>query len=185
MQAFQKFLPLFNTELTSICFFVVFFRPGRFALLKKIGYYNFISLNVKHLDSSQTSSTFECTRQVKHESGVLKSIGMTLNTGRQVLFQEPDFEDFIDETWDYVSRYVVTDSYWTENKDFLMEITFGCFDYYRKSLQEQPNGTFVEHITPKDCGKLIEGFLHCMHRFNQAPGIKKFVVPDPTPQDNT
>ena len=60
------------------------------------------------------------------------------------------FEQFIEETWDYVSEYIVTDDYWESNEEFIRELTYALYNKYRKGNND---------LTPKKCGNILEGFF--------------------------
>lgn len=66
------------------------------------------------------------------------------------------FEEFIEETWDYVSGYVVSDEYWEANQEYITEVTFGFYEIYRKSLYMAVNGEMYPRIKIKEFGKLLE-----------------------------
>jgi hypothetical protein len=71
----------------------------------------------------------------------------------------PSFEDFLEIAWDYVSENVVSDEYWDENYDFIKELTFDMYNLYVKSLDRREDGTFVEPLSPKMYGKMLECFF--------------------------
>lgn len=76
-----------------------------------------------------------------------------------------NFEGFIEETWDYVSQYVVSDDYWEANNEFIREVTFELYELYRKNLIRNEDGSMIERITTKDCGKMMEAFFSVLKRY--------------------
>ncbi len=75
------------------------------------------------------------------------------------------FEEFIEDTWDYVSRYVVSDEYWEKNNLFIREVSFELYEIYRKNLIEMPDGTTIEKISVKECGKILESFFAVLNNY--------------------
>lgn len=70
-----------------------------------------------------------------------------------------NFEDFIEETWDYVSEDVVSDDLWEMNEAFIRGITHDMYKHYKDSLMKMPSGAIIETVTPKICGLILESFF--------------------------
>lgn len=75
------------------------------------------------------------------------------------------FENFIEETWDYVSEYVVSDDYWEANEDFIRTLTHDMYIQYKKGLRKTEEGFIVETLSPKTCGRIIELFFKNLREF--------------------
>lgn len=75
------------------------------------------------------------------------------------------FEDFIEEAWDYVSPFVVTDEYWEANHELITEITFELYELYRKSGYVDSNDMFVADIKPKTFGRILEVFFSMFSKY--------------------
>lgn len=77
------------------------------------------------------------------------------------------FEDFLEESWDYVSSYVIDDDDWDNNFEFIKETTFDIYQLYLKSVEKTPDGLIYTTLTPKLCGKMLESFLSNLikHKF--------------------
>lgn len=69
------------------------------------------------------------------------------------------FENFIEDSWDYVSKFVVSDDYWEQNNEFIRELTYELYDIYLKSTIVTSEGDIIERIKPKDFGRILEAFL--------------------------
>lgn len=67
-----------------------------------------------------------------------------------------NLEDFIEETWDYVSKYTVSDEYWEENNEYITEMTFEFYEIFRKSHYRTLDGDYIPRIKVKEFGKLLE-----------------------------
>lgn len=76
-----------------------------------------------------------------------------------------NIEGFIEETWDYVSKYVVSDDYWELNNEFIREVTYELYELYRKSLIRKQDGTIVERITTRECGRMLESFFSTLNKY--------------------
>lgn len=76
-----------------------------------------------------------------------------------------NFEDFIEESWDYVSKHVISDEYWEKNQKFIRELTFELYEEYKKGIIRLPTGVVMETLSPKVCGKLLESFFAKLHKF--------------------
>lgn len=59
------------------------------------------------------------------------------------------FDDFFEETWDYVSEYIVDDDFWEAYPELIREVTFNL---YRRQLQQKD-------VDPKVACKLLEDFF--------------------------
>lgn len=82
------------------------------------------------------------------------------------------YDDFVSEAWDYVSEKVVSDQYWENNFDFIQECTFDMYNFYSKKIKNvttegSDNPVFVEGITVKECGKILESMFSNIIRFQQ------------------
>ena len=76
-----------------------------------------------------------------------------------------NFEDIIEESWDYVSKHVISDEYWENNQKFIRELTFELYEEYKKGIIVLPSGQMVETLSAKTCGKLLESFFAKLHKF--------------------
>lgn len=76
------------------------------------------------------------------------------------------FENFIEEVWDYVSEFVVSDDDWDNNQKFIRELTYEYFKQYNKGLMKTEQNVIVETITPKMCGKMLEATFATMKKNN-------------------
>lgn len=79
--------------------------------------------------------------------------------------KELNFEEFIEDTWDFVSEQVITDKEWDDNYDLIQEVTFDLFTLYQNFTEYNPNGTKRKVLTPKLCGKLIENFFNSLKTY--------------------
>lgn len=75
------------------------------------------------------------------------------------------FENFIEETWDYVSEYVVSDAYWEQNEEFIRTLTHDMYIQYKKGLRKTEDNYIIETLTPKMCGRIIELFFKNLKEF--------------------
>lgn len=76
------------------------------------------------------------------------------------------FEEFKSIIWsDYISENVVSTAYMNKNEDFVNELTFEFYDYYRK-------GSY----TIKELGRMIEKFFFTLFRFKG--GNENIVIKD-------
>lgn len=71
-----------------------------------------------------------------------------------------NYEDFFVYSWDYVSEKIVSDEYWSDNRELINDITFEVYNIYKNTFQ-QPLLLDVECrvLTPKIAGKLLEGIF--------------------------
>lgn len=84
-----------------------------------------------------------------------------------------DFEQFMEDTWDYVSERVVTDEYWNTNADLIREVTYELFQMREKSKRIEnfmsDDGTYhrvyINRFSPKECGKILEAFFATVIKF--------------------
>ncbi len=76
------------------------------------------------------------------------------------------FDEFKSIVWsDYVSENIVSTTYMNENIDFINELTFEFYDYYRKG-----------DYSIKSLGKMIEKFFFTLFRFKG--GNENIVIKD-------
>ena len=66
------------------------------------------------------------------------------------------YDEFLSETWDYVSSVAVSEEFWNNNIEMIKELTHEYYQYYKNSTYFDKFDTVVERITTKDCGKLME-----------------------------
>lgn len=76
-----------------------------------------------------------------------------------------NFEDFIEEAWDYVSKHVISDEYWENNQKFIRELTFELYEEYKKGIIILPSGQSLETLTAKTCGRILESFFVKLDKF--------------------
>lgn len=75
------------------------------------------------------------------------------------------FEEFIEETWDYVSENVVSDDYWEANEAFIRKVTHDLYKQYKKELIRLDTGEVLERLTTKICGRIMEDFFNSLIKF--------------------
>ena len=78
------------------------------------------------------------------------------------------FEVFLEETWDYVSKYAVPDIFWDKNQEFIREVTFEMYELYRKGVQITDTGILKETLTIKNCGKSLEMFFSMLNKYKNT-----------------
>ena len=78
------------------------------------------------------------------------------------------FERFLEETWDYVSKYAVSDSFWEKNDEFIRETTFEMYELYRKGIKIDERGVYYETLTTKHCGKSLEIFFSMLNKYKNT-----------------
>jgi hypothetical protein len=67
------------------------------------------------------------------------------------------YDNFFEDSWDYVSEHIVDDTYYENNTDFIRELTYDLYNQYENSnrlstLEKQAAST-------KEVGKLLEIFF--------------------------
>ena len=73
---------------------------------------------------------------------------------------ELTYEDFLEEVWDYVPEYVVSDDYWENNQTFIRELTYDLYQLYKKSIiKTSYNDVIFNPLSQKVTAKLIEIFF--------------------------
>ena len=74
--------------------------------------------------------------------------------------EELTFEEFFEDTWDYVSDHVVDQDCWDENQPFIRDLTFDLYHMYKNSIiKTSYNDVIFNPLSPKISGKLIEIFF--------------------------
>ena len=76
-----------------------------------------------------------------------------------------NFEDFIEEAWDYVSPQIISDDYWEKNTNFIREITHELYLEYKRGIVRDEKGNCFETLTPKICGRILESFFPKLIKF--------------------
>lgn len=79
-----------------------------------------------------------------------------------------DFEEFIEEAWDYVSKYVVTDIFWEENNDFILELTYELYQKHLKSGVVYEGDIKKAKFTAKEAGRLLESFFSMLVKYKNT-----------------
>lgn len=77
------------------------------------------------------------------------------------------FENFIEESWDYVSEHVVSDDYWEANQEFINALTHDLYKQYTRGLVKTEDGFIIETITPKMCGRILESFFANLKKYKK------------------
>ena len=70
------------------------------------------------------------------------------------------FEEFMEDSWDYVSEMVVSDDFWDKNMEFIREVTF---EIYR--LQQR----YYVNFDAKIAGKTLEIFFSNIVKYGIKP----------------
>jgi len=78
------------------------------------------------------------------------------------------FENFIEQTWDYVSKYAVSDTFWMNNADLIRETTYEMYELYRKGIYTTEYGELQETLTIKHCGKSLEIFFSMLNKYKST-----------------
>lgn len=74
--------------------------------------------------------------------------------------EELTFDEFFEDVWDYVPEYVVDDTFWNENQQFIRDLTFDLYHMYKNSIVKTSyNDVIFNPLSPKMTAKLIEIFL--------------------------
>lgn len=74
--------------------------------------------------------------------------------------EELTFEEFFEDTWDYVSDHVIDQDFWDENQPFIRDLTFDLYHMYKNSIiKTSYNDVIFNPLSPKISGKLIEIFF--------------------------
>lgn len=76
-----------------------------------------------------------------------------------------DFETFIEATWDYVSVYVVSDKFRTENNEFIMELTYELYQIHAKSGMID---SMTYKFSPRDAGKILECYFSMLKKYKNT-----------------
>lgn len=63
------------------------------------------------------------------------------------------YDNFIEESWDYVSENVVSDDYWETHQDLILGITFRIYNFYKQNVKNKI------YIDIKDYGRMIESLF--------------------------
>lgn len=71
------------------------------------------------------------------------------------------FEDFLEQTWDYVSDKVVDDKTWNTHIDLIREVTFDYYIIYKNTYFKEDTV-----LSPKIAGKLLESVFDKFKKFN-------------------
>ena len=74
-----------------------------------------------------------------------------------------NFDEFLEEVWDYVSEYLISDKFWEDNAEYIRELTFDVYRIYERSYHPDYQ---VYMLTPRVCGKLLEIFIHKSEKYN-------------------
>ena len=68
-----------------------------------------------------------------------------------------DYNEFFEEVWDYISEDVVTDEFWQNNEEFIRELTFDYYEFYKKTIVTSQYGEVLFNpLSPSIVARLIE-----------------------------
>lgn len=71
-----------------------------------------------------------------------------------------DYDEFFEETWDFVSEHIVNDRYFRENQPYIRAVTSKMYTVYLES-----------DIEPKQCGYLLEAIF--LYMFDMRPSQER------------
>lgn len=71
-----------------------------------------------------------------------------------------DYDEFFEETWDYVSEHIVNDRYYRENQSYIRAVTSKLYTVYLES-----------DISTRQCGYILEAVF--LNMFDLKPSQEK------------
>lgn len=81
--------------------------------------------------------------------------------------QQLSLDEFSEETWDYVSGEVVTDTIWENNQPLIRAITFDLYSTYLESVLKNAHGLHVSVMYPKLTASILEKFFRSLIEYKQ------------------
>lgn len=76
-----------------------------------------------------------------------------------------NYEDFFEESWQYVSKKIVSDRYFYDNQDFIRGITKDIFDIYSSSENS---------MSTQEYGQILESFFYNLFEYRPSQEKNRF-----------